>query len=170
MALLALSSSPLKRCLIIYIYLPPAGQSISKKDFIEVVTENLKVFWKQALIKSEKDLLETLCVGICEKLIKNEGRFWVELQQLQESNTDDHFKDWLVTLLIIQRKRSKKLQKKFGKVSKSYLRKLVSERCNEDLDLFTFPSDLLNYCENFCPNVVNIANLVILNSQLAESN
>ena len=40
---------------------------------------------------------------------------------------------------------------------------------DEHLDLFTFPSDLSNYCENFCPDVVNIANLVTLNSPIRSS-
>ena len=42
-----------------------------------------------------------------------------------------------------------------------YLRKL--------LHLFTVPSDLSNYCLNFCPDVVNIANLVTLNSPIRSS-
>ena len=44
------------------------------------------------------------------------------------------------------------------------MRKLVCERIDEHLDLFSFPSDLSNYCENFCPDAVNIANLVTHNS------
>ena len=47
--------------------------------------------------------------------------------------------------------------------------KLVRERFGEHLDLFTFPSDLSNYCENFCPVVVNIANFVTLNSPTRSS-
>ena len=106
---------------------------------------------------------------VCERLNNIEGRFWAELQQLQENNTDDHFKDWFVKLLIHLEKKIKKITKaKRKKLEKSasheYLRKLVSERFDEHLDLFTFPSDLSNYCENFCPDVVNIANLVTLNS------
>ena len=38
----------------------PAGLSISKKPFIEFETKDLKVFWKETLIQSEIDLLETL--------------------------------------------------------------------------------------------------------------
>ena len=72
----------------------PAGLSISKKAFIEFETEDLKLFWKETLVQSEKDLLETLCNGICERLNNIEGRFWAQLQQLHENNTDDHFKDW----------------------------------------------------------------------------
>ena len=46
----------------------------------------------------------------------------------------------------------------------------MSERFDEHFDLFfTFPSDLSNYCENFCPDVVNIANLVTLNSPTRSS-
>ena len=89
----------------------PAGLSISKKPFIDFETEDLKVFWKETLIQSQKDLLETLCIGICERLNNIEGRFWAELQQLQENNTDDHFKDWLVKLLIHLEKKIKKITK-----------------------------------------------------------
>ena len=37
---------------------------ISQKLFIEFETEDLKVFWKETLIQSEKYLLENLCIGI----------------------------------------------------------------------------------------------------------
>ena len=152
----------------------PAGLSISKKHFIEFETEELKVFWKETLIQSEKDLLETLCIGICVRLNSIEGRFWSELQQLQENNTDDHFKDWLVKLLIHLEKKIKKTTKTKRKklenlANHEHLRKLVRNRFEEHLDLFAFPSDLSNYCENFCPDVVNIANLVILNSPACSS-
>ena len=147
----------------------PAGLSISKKPFIEFEMNDLKVFWKETLIQSEKDLLETLPIGICERLNYIERRFWAELQQLQENNTDDHFKDGLVKLLIHLEKKIKKItktkRKKFEKLANyEYLRKLVSARFDKHLDLFTSPSNLSNYCENFCPDVVNIANLVTLNS------
>ena len=49
-------------------------------------------------------------------------------------------------------------------VNYEYLRKCVSERFDEHLDLFTFPGDLSNYCENICPDIANIVNLVTLNS------
>ena len=130
--------------------------------------------WKETVIRSEKDLLEILCIGICEKLNNIERRFWAEVQQLQESKTDDHFKDWLIKLLVHLEKKIKKntktKRKKLEKLTNNeYLRKLVSERFDENLDLFTFPSDLLNYCENVCPDVVNIANLVTLNSPTRSS-
>ena len=52
-------------------------------------------------------------------------------------------------------KNTKMKQKKLEKLTnKGYLRKLESDRFDEHLDLFTFPSDLSNYCENFCPDVI----------------
>ena len=93
---------------------------------------------------------------------------------MQESNTDDHFKDWLVKLLVHLEKKIKKItktkRKKLEKLTNNeYLRKLVIERFDEHLDLFTFPSDLSNYCKNFCPDIVNIANLVTMNSPTRSS-
>ena len=54
-------------------------------------------------------------------------------------------------------------------MNNEYLRKLVNERFDEHLDLFTFPIDIPNYCENFWPDFVNIANLVTLNSPTRSS-
>ena len=59
---------------------------------------------------------------------------------MQENKTDDHFKDWLVKLLIhldkikkITKKNRKKLQKL---ANHEYLMKLVREHFDEHLDLF----------------------------------
>ena len=51
-----------------------------------------------------------------------ERRFRAEVQQLQESNTDDNFKDWLVKLFVhLERKIKKNYKyktKEIGKVNK----------------------------------------------------
>ena len=68
------------------------------------------------------------------------------------------------------KKNTKTKRKKLEKLTiNEYLRKLVTERFGEHLDLFTFPRDLSNYCETFCPDVVNIANLVTMNSPTRSS-
>ena len=66
------------------------------------------------------------------------------------------------------------LEKKVKKVSKTKHRKLgklandvtlkehVSERFKEHLSLFTFYNEFVKFCEEFCPDVVNLANLVTL--------
>ena len=65
---------------------------------------------------------------------------------MQESNTDDHFKDWFVKLLVHLEKKIKKITKtkreKWEKLTNNeYFRKLVSERFDEHLDLFIFPTN-----------------------------
>ena len=55
-----LHASILETCKSYELY--PSGLSISIKPFIEFETEDLKVFWKETLIQSEKDLLEALCI------------------------------------------------------------------------------------------------------------
>ena len=46
----------------------PAGLNIRKKPFIEFETSDLKVFWNKTIKKTEDNLLETLCIGIFERL------------------------------------------------------------------------------------------------------
>ena len=74
---------------------------------------------------------------------------------MQESNTDDHFKDWFVKLLVHLEKKIKKITKtkreKLEKLTNNeYFRKLVSERFDEHLDLFIFPSDLSKFLSRCC--------------------
>ena len=91
-------------------------------------------------------VLETLCIGISERLNHIEGKVSAKVQQLQESKTDDHFKDWFVKLLVHLEKKIKKITKtkreKWEKLTNNeYFRKLVSERFDEHLDLFIFPTN-----------------------------
>ena len=89
----------------------PTGLSIRKKPFIEFESDELKVFWKETIVNTENDLLEVLCVGICEGIFNVEKRFLDELYQLEKNNDNINFKKWLVKLLIHLEKRMKKITK-----------------------------------------------------------
>ena len=70
-------------------------------------------------------------------------------------------------LLIHLDKRIKKVTKtKYKKLKKlakdETLKKHVSERLTEHLDLFTFYNDFYNYCEEFLPDIITMANLMTL--------
>ena len=67
-------------------YMSNRFESIRKKLFIEFESDYMKVFWKKTLVNTEKDLLETLCVGICERMFSIETKFWDELYQLEKNN------------------------------------------------------------------------------------
>ena len=60
------------------------------------------------------------------------------------------YKKLLIHLEKIKKKITKIERKKLEKLANhEYLRKLARERFDEHLDLFTFLSDLSNYCETF---------------------
>ena len=56
--------------------------NIRKMSFIEFESDDLIIFWKETLSSAENDLLEALCVGICERMFTLEKTFWDELQEL----------------------------------------------------------------------------------------
>ena len=64
----------------------PSGLNIRKKPFTEFESDDLKVFWQETLAKTERDLLEALCVGICERMFTLESKFWNELRDLEEKH------------------------------------------------------------------------------------
>ena len=117
--------------------------SIRKKPFIEFESDELKVFWKETIVNTEKDLQEALCVGICERMLSTEKQFWDEVYQFEKNNDDDNFKEWLVKLLIHLERKMKKItkvkRKKLQKLSgEGDIKELVSDRFTEHLGLFTF--------------------------------
>ena len=61
------------------------------------------------------------------------------------------------------KKVSKTKQRKLGKLANDVtLKEHVSERFKEHLSLFTFYNEFVKFCEEFCPDVVNLANLATL--------
>ena len=54
---------------------------------IEFESNKLKVFWKETIATTEKDLLEALCVETYERMFSTEKNFWD--QNFSEENNDD---------------------------------------------------------------------------------
>ena len=44
----------------------------------------------------ENDLLESLCVGICEWIFNLEKKFWDQLQELHKNNARLDMRNWLI--------------------------------------------------------------------------
>ena len=145
----------------------PTGLNIRKKPFIEFEYDDLIIFWKETLLSAENDLLEALCVGICERMFTLEKKFWDELQELHKNNTEEDMSNWLIKLHVHLEKRLKKIsKKKIKKLHKlsgnSVTKDNVSMRFQEHLDIFTFFNDFSVHCDNFSPDIVNAANLATL--------
>ena len=64
----------------------PTDLSIRKESFKQFESDNLEVFWKESIVNTEKDLLEALCVGICERMFSIEKTFWDGLYQSENNN------------------------------------------------------------------------------------
>ena len=151
----------------------PTGLNIRKKPFIEFESDDLIIFWKETLLSAENNLLEALCVGICERMITLEKTFWDELQELHKNNTEEDMRNWLINLHVhlekLLKKISKKKMKKLHKLSGNpVIKDNVSTRFQEHLDLFTFFNDFSIHCDSFSPDMVNAANLATLEPYFRE--
>ena len=102
----------------------PASLNIRKKPFIEFESDNLITFWKETLLSAENDLLQALCVGICERMFTLEKKSWEELQELHKNNTEEDISNWLIKLHVHLEKRLKKIsEKKIKKLHKLYYKR-----------------------------------------------
>ena len=79
----------------------PAGLNIRKKPFIEFESDDLIIFWKENFLSTENDLLEALCVVICERMFTLEKTFWDELQELHKNNREEDMSNWLIKLHVL---------------------------------------------------------------------
>ena len=69
------------------------------------------MFWKETIVNTEKDLLEALYVGICERIFSIEKKLLDETYELEKNNENENFKEWLMKLLIHSGRKMKKITK-----------------------------------------------------------
>ena len=93
------------------------------------------MFWKETIVNTEKDLLEALYVGICERIFSIEKKLLDETYELEKNNENENFKEWLMKLLIHSGRKMKKITKvkrMFQKLSRERdIKELVSDRFTE---------------------------------------
>ena len=53
------------------------------------------------IFSSKNNLLDALCMGICERMFTLEKKFWDELQELHKNNTLEDMRNWLIKLMFI---------------------------------------------------------------------
>ena len=144
----------------------PSGLNIRKKPFIEFETSDLKVFWNETIKKTEENLLEALCIGICERLLTIEETFWAKLRYLEKHQESEDLKEWLVKLVVHLEREIDGIRGKRKKLKKlctdETSKQLVDERFLEHSNLFTFFTDLKNFCDDFSPDILNLVNVLTL--------
>ena len=77
----------------------PGGLKLINVLFISFVTDDIKISGHNTSKTTEKDLLETLILGIEDKRIWMEEKFWDELRDLLEYSEVGNLDDWFLKVL-----------------------------------------------------------------------
>ena len=149
----------------------PSGLQIRNKSFIRFDSPDIIATWESTIESTQRNLLDSLLVGLHEKMINFEISFWNELSELEEKTSDfDNILDWYVKLIkyfnkeeetITKRKRKKirKLLKDNGGKIKDCL-----DRFDEHLQFFDFKNELLEHGRVLFPDFDNLLCLVNISS------
>ena len=77
----------------------PGGLKVTNVPFISFVTDDIQISWRNSTKSTEKDLLETLILGIEDKRIWIEEKFWNELRDIFEDSEADDLVDRFLKVL-----------------------------------------------------------------------
>ena len=153
----------------------PKGLLLEKRPFIEFVSDDVKAQWKETIDATQSHLLETLIVGIMDKLLLFEEKFWNEIGDIVQETSEQIFSEWAVKLVTYLEKHEKRVAKTKEKKLKKLLtdentRNAALVRMNEYKEFLSFKNELLEFLENINPDITNIANLNLISSSFMNSN
>ena len=126
----------------------PGGLKVTNVPFISSVTDNIKISWRNTTKSTEKDLLETLILGIVDKRIWMEEKFWNELRDIFEDSEADDLVDWFLKVLNYLDKQkksdSKRKRKKLTKLFRDNPENVLNavEYFNDFLTTYDFKQEL----------------------------
>ena len=99
----------------------PGGLKVTNVPFISFVTDNIKISWHNTTESTEEDLLETLILGIEDKRIWMEEKFWDELRDiLEDSEADDLVDGFLKVLNYLEKQKKSDSKIKRKKLTKLF--------------------------------------------------
>ena len=101
----------------------PNGLQLNKTPFISFINEELQATWEDTIKSTQEQLLETLLIGIVEKLTNFEIEFWDGLSKTLERTDMEEFSDWLVKLIV----HLEKLEKDTQRRKRRKLKKIMKE-------------------------------------------
>lgn len=87
--------------------LQPRGLLIDKEPFIKFENKELTAIWVDTIESTQRQLLDTLIVGIHGKLLDYEICFWRDLKKTQEETEEESFNDWWVKFFLYFEKQEK---------------------------------------------------------------
>ena len=99
----------------------PGGLKVTNVPFTSFVTDNIKISWHNTTESTEEDLLETLILGIEDKRISMEEKFWDELRDiLEDSEADDLVDGFLKVLNYLEKQKKSDSKRKRKKLTKLF--------------------------------------------------
>ena len=121
----------------------PGGLIIDKTPFISFISEECNVKWKETVDTAERQLMDTLLQGLCEKLMYFESEFLKDFEDIRLNKNHEVVVEWLVKLRLhldkLERSQFRKKLKKLRKLLKTI-------RTNKGLPW----KDLMNINNTFC--------------------
>ena len=153
----------------------PGGLKVTNVSFKSFVTNDIKVSWGNTIKSTEKDLLETLILGIEDKRVWMEEKFWNELRDIFEDSEADDLVDWFFKVLnyLDQQKKSdsKRKRKKLTKLFRDNPENILNavEYFNDFLTTDDFKQELLNFITSLIMDFENIYILGTLNNIFAQN-
>ena len=90
----------------------PSGLVLKKRPFISFVSKELIASWEETIQTSQSQLLETLLMGINEKLIDFERTFWSDLTDIVKTVENDQLECFLIKLCVHLEKEEKRVYKR----------------------------------------------------------
>lgn len=144
----------------------PGGLRIEKRPFISFVDPEFTAIWEDAILSTEKELMQVLIVGIAGKHIHFRDEFWKILKATkEETKSTELFEDWWIKLCVyldkLERRLVRKKRKKLRKLLKNDEEKLeiALNRFDEHLLNFYFKFDISSFSEELSPDIPNLITL-----------
>ena len=128
----------------------PDGVKIRKQSFIQFNSSDITALWNSTITSTEKSLLDSLLVGLHEKMLQFEITFWDELGTIEEDEglSYDDILEWWVKLVrycekeedVIKKRKCRKIRKMLKDNSMAKM-EICLRRFDEHLDFFDFKSN-----------------------------
>ena len=153
----------------------PGGLKVSNVPFISFATDDIKISWHNTTKSTEQDLLETLILGIEDKRIWMEEKFWDELRDILEDSEAEDLVDWFLKVLNYLDKQkksdSKRKRRKLTKLFRDNPENILNavKYFNDFLTTFNFKQELLNFITSFIPDFEKIFILGTLNNTFKQN-
>lgn len=136
--------------------------------FVEFTSQELFASWTETVNTAEEQFLDTLLLGLADKLIDIEYEFWEMLGSLAKTTDTEEFMKWWVKIIChLEKEEIKTIDRKRKKLRKllkddNEKMRIALKRFDEHLENFDFKLFLKRYGRELSPDMDNLICLVSL--------